>query len=186
MLYEYDGENAAASRLADEYFETDSAEWQRATINDAQLMYANAEPSPLVEGILAILDECRIVVDWPITFPTDERIAVTLIGANDEIQRALSAVPEEVSRNIDRAGDYRRERDGLLSKLTPRERAVVAAAVDAGYYRNPREANYADLAATLDRSTGTVGEHLRNAEAKLMAALCRDREPTGSRPLEST
>lgn len=62
---------------------------------------------------------------------------------------------------------------------------MLSAAVEAGYYRNPRGAGYEDLAAAVDRSTGTVGEHLRKAEAKLMAALFEDRQPDRPRPLHS-
>jgi len=37
--------------------------------------------------------------------------------------------------------------------------------------RNPREATYEDIAAKLDRTVATVGEHLRKAEARLMAEI---------------
>jgi len=57
--------------------------------------------------------------------------------------------------------------------------------LDAGYYRNPRDASYGALAAAVDRSTGTVGEHLRNADAELMAAPFEDRQPDRPRPLHS-
>ena len=185
MLYEYRGEEAAARRLAGEYLEQGVADWQTGTIGEAKLMYANSEPSPLVAETLALLEEYRVVVDWPIRFRTDEQLRVTLVGDREEIRGAISAVPEPVRLGVSRAGEYRPRADGLLARSTPREREVLETAVDVGYYRNPREASYEDLASILDRSTGTVGEHLRNAEAKLMAALFEDREPARPRPLES-
>jgi len=171
MLYEYDGDESVAERIADDHFEAVDAEWQTATVDDARLMYANAEPSPLVAGLLALLDEYRVVVDWPITFRRDEVARVGLVGAESEIRAALKRVPDGVRLRVDRSGDYRPAREGLFAGLSPRERETLRTAVDLGYYRNPREANYDDLAAELDCSTGTVGEHLRNAEAAVMAAV---------------
>lgn len=177
MLYEYRGEEAAARRLAGEYLEQGVADWQTGTVGDAKLMYANAKPSPLVAGTLSVLAEHRVVIDWPVRFRTDEELRVTLIGDREEIRGVVSAAPEALSLRVSRAGEYRSRSERLLARLTPREREVLEAAVDAGYYRNPREASYGDLAARFDRSTGTIGEHLRNAEAKLMAALLGNREP---------
>lgn len=175
MLYEYRGEETTARTIASEHLDAAGTDWQTGTIGDAQLMYANAEPSPLVAGLLALLDEYRVVVDWPIEFRSDEEVRVTLVGDHDEIREACASVPEGVRLRVDRTGEYRSDPEGLLAQLTPREREVLWLAVDRGYYRNPREASYEDLASALGRSTGTVGEHLRNAEAKVLSALFEGR-----------
>jgi DNA-directed RNA polymerase specialized sigma24 family protein len=185
MLYEYAGDEAVARRLAAEHFESDQANWQTATIDEARLMYANAKPSPLVAGVLSVLDEWRIAVDWPITFPTDEQLEATLVGDHGEIREALQSVPDDVHVQVNRTGEYRSERDAIMTELTPREREILETAVVLGYYSNPREANYTDLAAALDCSTGTVGEHLRNAETKVMAALFDGHDPDRSRLVEA-
>lgn len=185
MLYEYDGDEPMARRLAAEYFDSEQGDWQTATIDDAQLMYANAKPSPLIAGVLSVLDEWRIAVDWPITFPTDEQLEATLIGDHEEIRAAIGSVPDDVHVQVDRTGEYQSERDGILTDLTPQEREILETAVALGYYRNPREANYTDLAAALDCSTGTVGEHLRNAETKVMAALFDGHAADRSRLVEA-
>ncbi|QLD85225.1 helix-turn-helix domain-containing protein [Natronomonas halophila] len=185
MLYEYAGDEAAARRLAAEYFDSEQANWQTATIDGTQLMYANARPSTLVAGILSVLDEWRIAVDWPITFSTDERLKATLVGDHEAIREALRSVPDDVNVQVNRTGEYRSERDAILTDLTPREREILETAVALGYYRNPRGANYTDLAAALDCSTGTVGEHLRNAETKVMAALFDSHDTDRSRLAEA-
>jgi len=59
----------------------------------------------------------------------------------------------------------------LTESLTDRQREVLAAAHEAGYYRWPREATAADLAEALDVSEPTLHKHLRAAERKLVAAL---------------
>lgn len=171
MLYEYEGERSAAADLAREYLGAEGEAWQTGRIDGAEWMFGHGDPSGLVRSLLALLGEFRVAVEWPITFPTDRAAEVTLIGDDDELRRGIEAVPESVSVRVERTGEYRTEPGRLTAGLTERERHTLATAVDLGYYRNPREANYEDVAGVLDCSTGTVGEHLRNAEAKVMGAL---------------
>ncbi len=184
MLYEYRGEEAVARRLAAAHLEAGPGGWQTGTLGDARLMYANADPSPLVAGLVGLLDEYRIVIDWPITLPREDELAVTLVGDREEIGAACESVPDGVGLEVARAGEHRTEAEGVLEGLTPREREVLETAVDLGYYRNPRAANYDELASALGCATGTVGEHLRNAETKVMAALFDAPEQAPSRPAE--
>lgn len=171
MLYEYEGDRSAAAALADEHLGAEGEAWQTGRIDGAEWMFAHAEPSGLVGSLLALLGRFRVAVEWPVRFPTDGAALATLVGGDEELDRALDAVPESVSIRLERTGEYRSEPDRLAAGLTERERHTLATAVDLGYYRNPREANYEDVAAALECSTGTVGEHLRNAEAKVMGAL---------------
>ncbi|MUV86558.1 hypothetical protein GJ631_08255 [Natronomonas sp. CBA1123] len=180
LLYEYVGSRAAAEQLAEECIDGDDA-WQTGRIDGNEWMFAHAEPSGLLRSLLGLLGTRRIAVDWPVTFRSDETAEVTLIGDDEELRRSLGDVPESVSVSVERTGEYRSESERLLAELTDRERHTLAVAVELGYYRNPRAANYADIAAALDCSTGTVGTHLRNAESKVMQALsgreeCRDTE----------
>jgi len=55
--------------------------------------------------------------------------------------------------------------------LTERQQETLQAAIEAGYYNVPREATHEDIAERLGRSDGTVGEHLRKIEAKVMEAI---------------
>ena len=61
--------------------------------------------------------------------------------------------------------------DANLPSLTARQRDVLRAAHDAGYYRIPREVTLAELAETFDLDRRTVEEHLRRAENKLLGSL---------------
>ncbi|WP_336035561.1 helix-turn-helix domain-containing protein [Halobacterium yunchengense] len=56
------------------------------------------------------------------------------------------------------------------SDLSERQREVFRHARDSGYYTWPREVSASELAADLDISKTTLLEHLRKAEAKLLAA----------------
>lgn len=53
------------------------------------------------------------------------------------------------------------------SKLTPRQREVLETAHEMGYFEHPRRANATEVAAALDISPSTFGEHLTAAQAKL-------------------
>lgn len=182
LLYEYTGDREVAEGLAAAQLGPAEDAWQTGRIDGTEWMFAHTEPSGLVRSLLDLLGEYRVAVDWPVPFPTDETALVTLIGADAELGRAFDAVPGDVSVSVERTGEYRAEPDRLAADLTERERHTLATAVELGYYRNPREANYEDVAAELDCSTGTVGAHLRNAEAKVMGALVGGGRPPEPSP----
>ncbi|MFB6270785.1 MAG: helix-turn-helix domain-containing protein, partial [Halobacterium sp.] len=50
------------------------------------------------------------------------------------------------------------------------QREAVEAALELGYYDDPRAATQADVADRLDCAASTAGDHLRKAEAKLVRA----------------
>jgi len=57
-----------------------------------------------------------------------------------------------------------------IQDLSPRQREVLARAIEEGYYDSPRACSIEDLAAEDSANTSTVGEHLRRSEAKLLKA----------------
>lgn len=168
MLYEYNGPPEVAEEVAREHLTEAGAEWHAACIDGQEMMFAHTEPSALLEGILEHLDHHPVVVDWPIRFATDGTAIVTLIGQSGVIREAMSMGIDEIDVRIDRFGEYTPDVTGRAPDLTDRELRALRTAVELGHYENPRGATYADLAAELGCSTGTVGHHLRNAEAKVM------------------
>ncbi|WP_121823493.1 helix-turn-helix domain-containing protein [Halostella salina] len=59
----------------------------------------------------------------------------------------------------------------LADRLTDRQRDVLRAAYDAGYYDWPRDCTGADVADSLGISSATFSEHIHAAERKILAAL---------------
>lgn len=168
MLYEYRGPRDVAEQIARTDLEADESAWKTARIDDRELLYTHAEPSDLLRETLRILDVHPVVVDWPIRFATDGTAIVTLIGRTEAIREAMSIDVGDVDVRVERIGEYTSDGAELAPDLTARELDAVQTAVELGHYENPREATYADIAEALDLSTGTVGHHLRNTEAKLM------------------
>lgn len=133
-------------------------------------VYVHVEPGGSALTMLALAEEFDVIVLPPSEF-TDEGLRVTLAGTEKRIREASRAAPESISVRLLATGAFDPERDDLVSRLTERQRDVLAAAVDLGYYETPRRATHADVAEVLGCSTGTVGEHLRKVEARVLAEL---------------
>lgn len=59
----------------------------------------------------------------------------------------------------------------VVGRLTDRQREVLSAAYEAGYYERPRETTGAELADRLGISDATLSQHVRAAERRLVGAL---------------
>ncbi|SDZ83357.1 hypothetical protein SAMN04488065_0651 [Haloplanus vescus] len=57
------------------------------------------------------------------------------------------------------------------SRLTARQREVVRAAYDMGYFEHPKRSNAGEVASELDVSRATFREHLAAAQRKLLDAI---------------
>ncbi|WP_137286576.1 helix-turn-helix domain-containing protein [Halorussus salinisoli] len=61
--------------------------------------------------------------------------------------------------------------DSALPDLSPRQREALLTATEMGYYRIPRDATTAELAAAVGVERRTFEEHLRRAENKLLQSF---------------
>ncbi|WP_132059042.1 helix-turn-helix domain-containing protein [Halorussus amylolyticus] len=61
--------------------------------------------------------------------------------------------------------------DSALPDFSPRQREALLTAREMGYYRIPRDATTAEIAAEVGVERRTLEEHLRRAENKLLGAL---------------
>jgi hypothetical protein len=112
-----------------------------------------------------------LVVVPPVVFNPDGTTDLTLVGTPVDIDAAVSGLPDGLRATVRSVGPYRRRAEADDARLTDRQRAAVAAAVDCGYYDSPRAGTVGDVADALDVATGTAAEHLRKAEARVMARL---------------
>lgn len=133
--------------------------------------YIHFRPTGPARGMLELTREYELVVDTPIRYGVDGSVRAAIIGAEDVVQRAIEDVPDSVRLELQQLSDYDPEIRELSSLLTPRQREILDAAVEMGYYRVPRSANHDDIARRLDLSTTTVGEHLRKIEARLLSEI---------------
>ncbi|AHG02017.1 hypothetical protein HALLA_01575 (plasmid) [Halostagnicola larsenii XH-48] len=115
--------------------------------------------------------ESSYLIDMPIEHTQDGGLRATYIGTEAAFDDALSDQPEGVRFEVERTGSYTPGPRHVVSRLTQRQREVLQAAVDLGYYREPRGATHDEIAAATGVSETTVGEHLRKIEATVFSSL---------------
>jgi hypothetical protein len=135
------------------------------------LQHSQFEPTPTVDRLLDLVEEYEFAIDTPMVFTESGRLRVTLIAEDSTISEVFDSVPGDINFEIERTGQYEAGSNRLYSLLTERQREVLRAAIEAGYYQEPREATHADVADAVGLTATTVGEHLRRIEERVMNGL---------------
>jgi predicted DNA binding protein len=112
-----------------------------------------------------------VVVIPPIRYDEDGTVSFSLFGPDAELQAALEAVDGPVDVTVERVGGLEATTAAVETHLTRRQREVIEAAVELGYYEVPREADHEAVAAAIDCAPSTAAEHLRKAESKVVSSL---------------
>ena len=169
-LSEYSGSRERVEEVLAAHYDHAVA-YQTSVVGDNTLMYAHIEPSDLVKSLLQIPREYGVVIDWPMTFGEDGALNVTIVGEDDAIREVMPAVPDDVRFGVQRTGTYRRNSERLFAQLTERQQEILRTAVRMGYYEEPRNVTYGDIADELDCTATTVGEHLRKVESTVLREI---------------
>jgi hypothetical protein len=133
--------------------------------------YTRYAADDLTRMLIEARRESSYLVDMPVEYTDDGGLRVTYIGTEAAFADVLSERPESVRVEVERTGPYTPDPRHVVSRLTERQRDVLRAAVDLGYYREPREATHDEIAAATGLSETTVGEHLRKTEATVFSSL---------------
>jgi len=128
--------------------------------------YELAELGALPRTVEGIEGTGRIAAEIPPQYDPPAVIAAFL-DAHPTAELATKREKESISPVFTRSALQQ-----LLDRhLTDRQREVVRAAFEAGYYEWPREATGAEVAAELGISSATFSEHIHAAERKLLSVL---------------
>ena len=138
-------------------------------------VYVREDLPPHDSAVVDAFGQEGLATLYPVVYAADGTMELTLVGPGTTLQTTLAELPDDVDADVRNVGDYDARRVGESSDLTERQTAAVVAAVELGYYREPREANVADVATALDCAPGTAAEHLRRAERTVMRAHVADR-----------
>lgn len=133
------------------------------------------EPTPPIRRILEWQEQADIVVEMPILFGTGGSQRVTFVG-DESVFRAIfneADVVASIAFEVVETGEYDPDVQRFARALTRRQEEVLAAAVDVGYYRAPREATHEDVAEAIGLAPSTVGDHLRKIEQNVFEAIVR-------------
>ncbi|WP_135822802.1 helix-turn-helix domain-containing protein [Halostella litorea] len=133
------------------------------------------ESSAATERIMAEAARPGVVVDTPIDIDPDGALRITYLGGESALQDLYRSMTgdDPVRVEVLETGSYTPDQNSLTRLLTDRQREVLDAAVEAGYYRTPRAGTHEDVAAALDLAPTTVGEHLRKVEERVFTAIAR-------------
>jgi predicted DNA binding protein len=168
-LYQLQGDLDEARAIVDET--DDVYSYTVSQTRDSIHAYVQFEPTEDVRTMLELPKTYGVIPDFPFEFTSRGGIKLSVVGEYDEIRRAVGEVPDSLSLHLTSTGVYRPTAERLYAELTERQQETLKTAVEAGYYEDSREATYKDIAAILDRTDGTVGEHLRKVESKVMKDL---------------
>ncbi|WP_424016391.1 bacterio-opsin activator domain-containing protein [Halorientalis pallida] len=125
-----------------------------------------AELGALPREATAVDGEGRIVAEIPPRFES-AAVVETFLDATSDIELVSKRGKESFSPLFSESAF----RQVLETELTERQREVLRAAYDAGYYEWPQECTGADVADDLGITSATFSEHIHAAERKLLGLL---------------
>jgi len=169
LLTQIRGEKAALAEILEASPEIIS--YNVSSLRDGLQAYVHTEPTEAGAALLELEQEHEFVLDLPIEYGPEGGLKVAVIGEEDTVRRAIEDIPDGIRVELEQLSDYDPELRELSSLLTDRQQEILDTATDLGYYRVPREATHEDIAADLDLSTTTVGEHLRKIEARMLSEI---------------
>lgn len=125
--------------------------------------------------ILSWRRESELVVETPIKINDDGSVRMTYLGSEGDFRALYDTMTASSALHMEvlETGDYQPNPPTFSRVLTTRQQEVLQAAVDCGYYTNPRTATHEDIAATVGIAPTTVGDHLREIEARVFGTLVR-------------
>nr|WP_266083143.1 helix-turn-helix domain-containing protein [Haladaptatus caseinilyticus] len=104
----------------------------------------------------------------PLAYRPHGIMAFDVVGESDALERVLNELPEGITAEVRKVGEYDARPGTFDIDLTARQREALAVARQVGYYEVPRSGSVADVAAELGCAPSTASNHLRKAEARLV------------------
>lgn len=115
-----------------------------------------------------LFEQPSLIVVPPIAYRPHGIMAFNVVGEHAALERVLNELPEGITAEVRKVGEYDARPGMFAINLTARQREALAAARQVGYYEVPRTGSVADVAAELDCAPSTASNHLRKAEARLV------------------
>ena len=105
------------------------------------------------------------------TYYKGSKVVCSVIGDEKNLQRFVRSIQLIGSIETISFQKATYEEHTILSCLTDKQREVIIAAKNSGYYEYPRQINSDQLSQKIGISKATTIEHLRKAEGRIMATI---------------
>lgn len=169
-LFHVEGEDEALLEGFADAPEVDDAEAVPASVGGFYVLLSlNVGEVPFLAPAFETVARERLVVLPPVVYG-DGGVTARLVGAAETITDIVETLPDAVDLEVHEVGERRLAASSIAAVLSDRQREAVLAALDLGYYDQPRQATHEDVAEALDCAPSTASEHLHKAEAKLVRA----------------
>lgn len=173
MIELYQIEATVEATIEPEHIPTETLAFERfEPPGEYVYVYHRSEPNDVVQALVELIDTYHLVIDLPIVFD-EGGVTVTMLGETEQLQAAYDTIPKPIKEQttIERITSFSPVSSGLQAELTARQRQILDAAIDVGYYTVPREATAADVAEAADCAPSTASEHLRKIESRVLSTL---------------
>ena len=143
--------------------------------DDRWMAVSQFEPTEEVRRALELQRDSLMVVDTPIRFTSEDHLEITYLGTDETFGKLSEYVDElgSIEFEILEMGDFETDQSSFGRMITARQEEVLEAAVDLGYYSEPRQASLEDVGGAVGIAPGTVGEHLRKVEERVFGEIVR-------------
>ncbi|MFB6164216.1 MAG: helix-turn-helix domain-containing protein [Haloarculaceae archaeon] len=139
--------------------------------DDGLRAHVHFDRDVMVTALIHLIEEYDLIINPPLEIDDDGGLHMSVAGNVSDIREAAMMRPENVEIKLDDSEASTVDLIDVGSILTERQQEVLEVAIEKGYYEIPRRATNEDIAADLDCSTSTVGEHLRKIESRIISEV---------------
>jgi predicted DNA binding protein len=170
LLYDIVGDaDTVRSLLSDE---ASALSYDVFTVDDETVRaHVHFEEDTLVTALIHLKNEYDLIINPPLEIDEDGGLHMSVAGDPENIREAAMMRPDTVDIMLEEAEEGDVDMVDVTTLLTDRQQEVLEVALAKGYYEIPRRATNEDIAAEMDCSTSTVGEHLRKIESRLISEV---------------
>lgn len=168
-LNEYSGNPSVVAEIYER--RTDIYTYQVYEVGNRILVFVRFKANDSVQEFFSLQREHQFIIEYPAKITADGGLRITFVGEIGQLRDAIGTLEEVLDVIVEYFSAYRPTSEQYVHLLTERQRETLKTAVELGYYESPRQATHNDIAAKLDRSTGTVAVHLQKVEAQIMSEV---------------
>jgi predicted DNA binding protein len=138
---------------------------------DSVRAHVHFEEDTLVTALIHLKNEYDLIINPPLEIDEDGGLHMSVAGDPENIREAAMMRPDNVDIMLEESEEGDVDMVDVTTLLTDRQQEVLEVALEKGYYEIPRRATNEDIAAEMDCSTSTVGEHLRKIESRIISEV---------------